>query len=69
LQAWPTTADGPERLDHVNPTLIPLLRGTVAPGLPLDDGADLAHDRGELAPAAGIAVSVVLSALLWAVMG
>jgi len=59
----------PERLDHVNPTLIPLLRGTLAPGLPLNDGADLAHNRGELAPAAGIAVSVVLSALLWAVIG
>ncbi len=58
-----------ERLDHVNPTLIPLLRGALTPGLPLGDRTDLLHDRGELAPASGIAVILVLSAFLWAVIG
>lgn len=59
----------PERLDHVTPTLIPLLRGALTPGLPLGDRTDLLHDRGELAPASGIAVILVLSAFLWAVIG
>ena len=59
----------PERLDHANPTLIPLLRGALAPGLPLNDGTDPANDRGELAPALGIIVGVVLSASLWALIG
>ncbi len=59
----------PERLDHVNPTLIPLLRGALAPGLPLNDRTDLAYDREERAPASRFAVIIALSAFLWAVIG
>ena len=59
----------PGRPDHVNPALIPLLRGEATSGLSPSDEIDFDHDRGVLAPASGIAVGLVLGALLWAVIG
>ena len=59
----------PGRSDHVNPTLIPLLRIAPGVGLSPEDNADLAHDYEELAPAAAIAAIVLLSVLLWGVIG
>jgi len=63
------TAVAPDRLDHVNPTLIPLLRGALTPDLPLNDAIDLAYDREERAPTSRFAVIIVLSAALWAAIG
>jgi len=57
------------RPDHVNPTLVPLLRGDLPSSLPPSDETDLAQDRGKLAPAAAIAVISLLSTLLWAAIG
>jgi hypothetical protein len=58
----------PGRAAVVSPQLIPLLRGTTEPlpDLPLPD----LKERGDsdLAPAIGIAVSVLISVLLWAVV-
>ena len=59
----------PGRSDHVTPTLIPLLRTAPGVGLSPEDNADLAHDYEELAPAAAIAAIVLLSTLLWGVIG
>ncbi len=59
----------PDRLDHVHPTLIPLLRGALTPRLPLNDATDFAYDREERAPASRFAVIIVLSASLWAAVG
>lgn len=69
LESADTERRRPERLDHVNPVLIPLLRSMLAPGLPLNTETDLAFDRGKLAPSTGIAVAILLSLLLWAVIG
>ena len=59
----------PGRPDHVNPVLIPFLRGEATPGLSSCDETDFECDREVLAPAFGIAVGLVLSAPLWAVIG
>lgn len=54
----------PGRIENLNPALIPLLRGEAKP--PSDTEA---VQEGDLAPATGIAVSVVLSGLAWVVIG
>jgi len=59
----------PGRTDPVNPTLIPLLRAAPTPGLPLKDNTGLAQAQRELAPAARVAFSLLLSTLLWAAIG
>ena len=59
----------PGSSDHGNPTLIPLLQTTPAPGLSLEDNADLEHDHEELAPKDAIAAIVLLSILLLGVIG
>jgi hypothetical protein len=51
----------PGRLEHVSPALIPMLR---KPGQYVD-----ADDSDPLAPARGIAVGLLLSAPLWALIG
>ena len=58
----------PERLDHVNPTLIPLLRGVPTHGLALNETGP-AYARERLPRAASIAIIATLSALLWAIIG
>ena len=55
--------------DHDNPTSIPLLPTTPAPGLSPEDNADLAHDYEELAPEDAIAAIMLLSILLLGVIG
>ena len=55
--------------DHDNPTSIPPLRTTSAPGLPPEDNADLARDYEELTPEDAIAAIVLLSLLLLGVIG
>jgi hypothetical protein len=59
----------PGRRDHVNPALIPLLRGEPTPDLPLYDEPGCERIRGDLAGVFGIGVSVVLSGLLWPGIG
>ena len=54
----------PGRIPSVNPALIPLLRGEDRP--PCDYEVIQEHD---LAPATGVAVSVVLSGLIWFAIG
>ena len=54
----------PGRVENVSPALIPLLRGETHP--PSDDEV---LRKDDLAPAAGIAVSVVLSGLVWFLIG
>ena len=56
------------RPDHVNPTLVPLLRGDLLADLPLRDEPELLENRGVLVHVAGIAAAVCASALLWAVI-
>ncbi len=56
------------RPDHVNPTLVPLLRGDLMAGLPLSDETKLLENCGILAHVAGIAAAVCASALIWAVI-
>ncbi len=58
----------PGRLDQVNPTLIPLLRGMPTLGLALNETGPV-YARGRLPRAASIAIIAILSALLWAVIG
>jgi hypothetical protein len=55
----------PERLDHVSPDLIPLLRGEVTPGQPLIYETDRLYGRGDLKPVFGIAVGLFLNLPLW----
>lgn len=59
----------PGRPDHVSPTLVPLLRGDLPIDLPLSDETELAGDRGDLAPAVGVAVALGASVPLWAAIG
>ena len=53
----------PGRIAVVSPHLIPLLRGTTEPLPDLKERGD-----SDLAPAIGIAVSVLISVLLWAML-
>jgi hypothetical protein len=51
----------PGRLNHANPSLLPLLRGEASPA------SELAKDVERcLDPATGIAVSAIISCLIWA---
>lgn len=59
----------PGRPDSVSPALIPLLRGDWIQDASLNEDIDLADEWTVLAPAVGIAVSVVLSLPLWAIVG
>jgi hypothetical protein len=54
----------PGRLHYADPTLLPLLRGEPAADLAFEGDAD-----DGLACATGIGVSVVLSCLIWGMMG
>ena len=56
------------RLDHINPTLVPLLRGDLSAGLPLSDEVKLLENCGVLVHLTGIAAAVCASVLLWAVI-
>jgi hypothetical protein len=58
----------PGRPDHVNPTLVPLLRGDLLVDLPLSDETELLESREVLAHVVGIAAAVCASALLWAII-
>ncbi len=58
----------PGRTDHVNPTLLPLLRANLLADLPLSDEMELPEDRWALAHVVGIAAAVLASALLWDVI-
>ena len=55
----------PGRPPNVNPTLMPLLRSTLTLDQPAEGEAALFEERGELAPASGFAVVLVLSLALW----
>jgi len=57
------------RPSHVNPTLVPLLRGDLPSSLPLSDETELVEDRGALAPAIAVAVALAMSVPLWAAIG
>jgi len=59
----------PGRPSHVNPTLVPLLRGDLPSSLPLSDETELVEDRGALAPAIAVAVALAMSVPLWAAIG
>ena len=59
----------PGRPSHVNPTLIPLLRGDLPSSLPPSDETELMEDRGALAPATAVAVALAMSIPLWAAIG
>ena len=59
----------PGRPSHVNPTLVPLLRGDLPSSLPLSDETELVEDRGALAPATAVVVALVMSVPLWAAIG
>ena len=59
----------PGRPDHVNPNLIPLLRGKAVPALLASDGLDPPYGPEHATPLLGIAVSVILSIPLWGVLG
>ena len=56
------------RPDHVNPTLVRLLRSDLLAGLPLSGETKLLESCGVLAHVAGIAAAVFASALIWAVI-
>ena len=56
------------RPDHVNPTLVPVLRGDLMAGLPLSAETKLLENCGILAHVAGIAAAVCASVLIWAVI-
>lgn len=62
------------RSDHVNPNLVPLLRGHAvtedAPASGTESGtAEDPADDDALAPAQGIAIGLALSVPIWAVIG
>ncbi len=59
----------PGRPAQVNPTLVPLLRGDLPADALLGDGTELVDDRGDLAPAVGVAVALGISVPLWAAIG
>ena len=59
----------PGRPSHVNPTLIPLLRGELPFSPPLSDTTELVKAREALAPATAIAVALAMSVPLWAAIG
>ncbi len=59
----------PGRPSHINPTLVPLLRGDLPSSLPLSDETELVEDRGALAPAIAVAVALAMSVPLWAAIG
>lgn len=52
----------PGRTEDVNPALLPLLRRESLLPAP---GVDVEQDDDDLAPARGVAVSVLIGALLW----
>jgi hypothetical protein len=64
----------PGRIDNVNPSLIPLLRGTVSPdiedpvaGIP-EVPATMDVDEDAMAPVRGIIFGIALSVPIWAVL-
>lgn len=57
------------RRDSVSPALISLLRGPLAPNPSPGDKKEFTDDRGDLASVVGIAVAVVLTVPLWAMIG
>ena len=59
----------PGRPSHVNPILLPLLRGDQPSSLPLSNETELMEDRGVLAPAVAVAVALAMSVPLWAAIG
>lgn len=59
----------PGRPAQVNPTLVPLLRGSLPGDTLVSEDTELGDDRGRLAPAVGIAVALSMSVPLWAVIG
>jgi len=54
----------PGRKNIVNPALLPLLRGSAAPALDLDD-----QSESPLRPAKGVLVGLLISGLIWTLVG
>jgi hypothetical protein len=54
----------PGRTENVNPALLPLLRGSEAPALDPDG-----YSENPLAPATGIMVGLLISGLIWTLIG